>query len=64
MDGLDWNKINQDGFGDRNNLTVLWNSSTIEYLQHLYIGTENRVNGAEIWQLYAGFPMYLPVVKR
>jgi len=63
-DGLVWYQINQDGFGDHNNLTVLWNSSITEYLKHLYIGTENTVNGGEIWQLYAGFPMYLPVVKR
>lgn len=63
-DGLIWNQINSDGFHDKYNTNVLWNSSTIEYHQNLYIGTENENTGGEIWQRYFGFPLYLPVVKR
>jgi hypothetical protein len=63
-DGLIWNQINSDGFHDKYNTNVLWNSSTIEYHQNLYIGTENENTGGEIWQRYYGFPVYLPVVKR
>jgi sugar lactone lactonase YvrE len=62
-DGLVWNQINPDGFGDSNNGGVVWNSSTLEFNHHLYIGTTNGVTGGEIWQ-YIGFPVYLPLVKR
>jgi hypothetical protein len=62
-DGLVWHQINPDGFGDNNNITVLWNSSTIEYNHHLYVGTENQGAGGEIWQLYVGNPIFLPLVK-
>lgn len=61
-DGLVWNQINLDGYGDSNNRGLLWNSSTIEYLHHLYLGTNNLINGGEIWQLYFGYPLYLPLV--
>jgi flagellin len=63
-DGLIWKQINSDGFYDKYNTNVLWNSSTIEYHQNLYIGTDNKNTGGEIWQRYFGFPVYLPVVKR
>ena len=63
-DGLIWNQINSDGFGDSNNVNVIWNSATSEYNQHLYIGTENSADGGEIWQLYFGYPLYLPAVIR
>jgi hypothetical protein len=63
-DGSIWNQINSDGFGDSNNINVLWNSTTIEYHQHLYVGTNNLINGGEIWQLYVGYPLFLPMVKR
>ena len=62
--GLVWNQINPDGFGDSHNIKILWNSSTIEYNHHLYVGTENSTTGGEIWQLYFGYPIFLPVVKR
>jgi hypothetical protein len=62
-DGLVWNQINPDGFGDSNNGGVVWNSSTLEFNHHLYVGTTNGVTGGEIWQ-YLGFPVYLPLVKR
>ena len=63
-DSLIWNQINSDGFGDSKNINVIWNSSSIEYNQHLYIGTENSADGGEIWQLYVGYPIFLPMVKR
>ena len=62
-DGLVWNKINIDGFGDSNTEHVLWNSSTIEFEQHLFVGAENSSSGGEIWQLYYGYPNYLPLIK-
>jgi hypothetical protein len=63
-DGLVWHQINRDGFGDSNNIKILWNSSTIEYHHHLYVGTENSTTGGEIWQLYVGYPIFLPLAKR
>lgn len=63
-DGMGWNQINHNGFGDSKNIKTLWNSSTIEFDQHIYLGTENQVTGGEIWQLYLGYPIYLPAVKR
>jgi hypothetical protein len=63
FDGLVWNQINLDGFGDSNNTEVLWNTSTIEYNHHLYVGTANHVDGGEIWK-YVGYPTYLPMVTR
>ena len=62
--GLAWNKINIDGFGDSNNEFLLWNSSTIEFEQHLIVGTENHSSGGEIWQLYYGYQNYLPFIRR
>jgi hypothetical protein len=63
-DGLVWYQVNNDGFGDHNNLSVLWNSSSIGYNQRLYIGALNSTTGGEIWRLYFGYPIFLPLVKR
>lgn len=62
-DGLIWDQINQDGFGDSKNQTVLWNSSTIGYNHNLYIGTANSVTGGEIWRSIYN-PICLPLVVR
>ena len=63
-DGLVWHQVNLDGFGDSNNLSVLWNSSSIGYNHYFYIGALNSVTGGEIWRLYFGYPIFLPLVKR
>jgi hypothetical protein len=59
--GLDWNKIDPDGLGDSNNLTVY--QASAEFMDKLYIGIRNRGHGTEIWQMDASF-LYLPAVKK
>ena len=45
-DGSNWERISDYGFGNINNIGF-W---TIEYFNgHLYVGTLNRAEGAEIW---------------
>lgn len=47
--GTSWEQINPDGFGDGNNWATLWNSATITFQNHLYIGTWNDTSGGELW---------------
>lgn len=44
-----WVQIGDRGFGKGNNTAPYYNNVTI-FDGHLYIGTENSTNGAEVWQ--------------
>jgi hypothetical protein len=50
-DNTPWVQVNQDGFGDENNLVAytmtVWNYS-------LYVGTLNQVSGAQLWRTSDG----------
>ncbi|HBX68688.1 MAG TPA: hypothetical protein DEH25_04725, partial [Chloroflexi bacterium] len=63
FDGHTWEQLAPDGFGDSNNTAPLWNSSTITFLDQLYIGTWNWGNGGELWR-YEPPHIYLPLVIR
>ncbi len=43
----DWVQVNSDGFGDADNTTAL---GMVIYNGSLYMGTENRDIGSEIWR--------------
>lgn len=61
--GTAFEQINIGGFGDSNNLNTLWNSATIDFNDQLYIGTQNDVNGGELWRYEpSGSFIYLPLI--
>jgi hypothetical protein len=49
-DGAGWEQVNQDGFGDSNNLTTNRSSATVNFVNQLYMGTSNIVDGGELWR--------------
>jgi len=51
LDGTNWNQIGYAGFGDSNNFTLYWDNVTTVFDNAFYVGTINRGNGGEIWQL-------------
>jgi hypothetical protein len=48
-DGISWQQIISNGFGDSANFSTLWNNATIEYHEQILIGTWNNVDGGELW---------------
>ncbi|MAT98801.1 MAG: hypothetical protein CL608_16785 [Anaerolineaceae bacterium] len=65
-DGLAWEQANLDGFGDGNNAGTNGHNATAEFLNQLYLGTANAVDGGELWRkpLTLNERVYLPVVLR
>lgn len=49
-DGLVWEQVVANGFGDGNNDATLWNSATLLYQGRILIGTWNDVEGGELWR--------------
>jgi hypothetical protein len=63
-DGV-WEPVNLDGFGDSNNVAILWNNSTAIFQNHLYLGTWNDANGGELWRYdLQEHKVYLPLIQR
>jgi hypothetical protein len=46
-DGTMWERVNEPGFGDDNNLSIV---AMAEYQKQLYVMTRNDVDGAEVWR--------------
>ena len=46
-DGSIWERVNQPGFGNDNNISVV---AMVEYQQRLYVMTRNEVEGVEVWR--------------
>jgi hypothetical protein len=67
-DGETFEVLIDDGFGDSNNFGSLWNSATINYNDHLFIGTFNDASGGELWRYDiksgSGFDIYLPLILK
>lgn len=58
-DGLAWEQSNADGFGDSKNAGTNQSHATGEFLSRLFVGTENVVDGGELWRLTpATLPSY------
>jgi len=47
VEGLDWEMINTEGFGNTNNFSAF---SVAEYYGKMYVGTHNISQGCEIWR--------------
>ncbi|MBW7886016.1 MAG: hypothetical protein H3C34_25980 [Caldilineaceae bacterium] len=54
-DGANWEQANTDGFGDSNNTSTNGSNATTGFLDHLYMGTMNGVDGGELWQMSPTF---------
>lgn len=64
-DGALWEQANHDGFGDSNNSSSNGSNATAEFLDHLYVGTLNVVDGGELWRMQQQRTyLYLPLVLR
>src|SRR3990172_8714768 len=50
-DGTLWEQVNQDGFGDSNNSGTNGSHATADFLNQLYVGTSNIVDGGELWRM-------------
>ena len=61
-DGTNWEQVGPDGLGDSNNTSPYFDNSVAVFNDSLYIGTENRANGGEVWQLL--HQVFLPLVLR
>jgi hypothetical protein len=59
--GITWNQVGFDGFGDSNNRGGYWGNSVVVHNGTLFIGTINNANAGEIWQLLQTY--YLPLVR-
>jgi len=49
-DGINWQQVGFDGFGDSNNAMSYCDNSVAVFNDTLYIGTRNRANGGEVWR--------------
>jgi len=54
-DGSLWERANQDGFSDSNNSGSNWSNASADFLDHLYVGTSNVVDGGELWRMQQPF---------
>ena len=50
-DGALWEQANLDGFGDSNNSSSNESNATARFLNQLYVGTSNVVDGGELWRM-------------
>jgi sugar lactone lactonase YvrE len=58
----DWEQVSVGGFGDCNNQSPYFNN-VIVHNGNLHVGTENGVNGGEVW-LMLDKKVYLPIIDR
>ena len=64
-DGTTWERVNQDGFGDSSNSGSNWSNATAHFLDHLYVGTSNVVDGGELWRMQQQLMLsYVPLILR
>lgn len=59
-DGLDWEPLVNDGFGDDNNAQPGGPAAMAEYRGRLFVGTVNGANGGELWSTGGTRPQLLP----
>lgn len=50
-DGALWEQVNQDGFGDSNNSNTNGSNAMANFMNQLYVGTSNMVDGGELWRM-------------
>lgn len=50
-DGLQWEPANENGFGNRDNATTNASNAVASFDEQLFLGTENSVDGGELWRL-------------
>jgi len=50
-DGTLWEQANTDGFGDSNNIGTNWSNASADFMNQLYLGTSNVVDGGELWRM-------------
>lgn len=55
-DGALWEQINPDGFGDANNTLTNGSNASTNFMGQLYVGTQNLVDGGELWQTLQQIP--------
>lgn len=58
-DGSSWEQANVDGFGDMNNTITNGSNATAGFLDQLYVGTVNTVDGGELWRMQRAFDLSL-----
>ncbi len=59
-DGLDWNEVMGNGFGDDNNTDPGSSLAARVYQNRLYVGTINEVHGGELWSSGGTRPGVVP----
>jgi len=62
-DAASWKPLILPGFGNSNNISSLWNSATEDFKGGLYVGTDNLINGGQIWE-YLEETIFIPLIKR
>ncbi|MCS7220079.1 MAG: hypothetical protein RML36_03190 [Anaerolineae bacterium] len=62
-DGNVWEQVGFAGFGDHKNIRSRWDNAVTIFQDRLFVGTENTVDGGEIW-LYLPHVIFLPVISR
>ena len=61
-DGIHWEQIGYEGFGDSNNHGPYWDNSVAVANGQLYVGSWNYANGGEIWT--EQLMVYVPLVMK
>ena len=59
-DGLRWEPVALDGFGDPNNADVYGARSLAVWSDRLFVGTVNTAHGGELWSTAGGRPSTIP----
>lgn len=62
-DGVHWEKVSEDGFGNAANRRPYYNNNAVVFDDYLFIGMYNFQNGGSIW-MYLPWQMYLPMIAR
>jgi len=50
IDGLNWEEVACGGFDDAGNIYTYFDNAMLAFSNRLYIGTDNRTTGGEIWE--------------
>ena len=62
--GIDWEQVNVDGFGNSDNIFPYWDNSTCVFDGGWYVGTWNHVSGGEVWKYVQRHTIYLPLILK
>lgn len=63
--GIDWHPVSTPGFGSSNNGCIFLNNSVAAHNTHLFIGTNNDINGGQLWRktVTADFNVDNPAIR-